>query len=82
MSERGEVEVLLPLDRVPTKKEQKDLLRIAFAEARKIVKPTGGRVLGLSAIIRAENPITSQLALKVRFAVEAPEDNFKQAANA
>ena len=76
MSERGQVEVLLPLDREPNEVESKDLMRMAIVEAKKLVEPTKGRVLGIVSIIRAEHPITSQLALKVRFAVEAPEHNF------
>jgi hypothetical protein len=61
MSERGEVEVLLPLNRIPTKAEQKDLLRTAFEEARKLVAPTQGRVLGPD-----HQPTSSQGALRSR----------------
>ena len=76
MSERGEVEVFMALDRAPNEIESRELIDTAWQEAKKLVAPTKGRVLGLSKIIRAEEPITGQLALKVRFAVEAPEHNF------
>lgn len=71
MSERTEVEVLLPLDRWPDRSEIVMLRRIAFDEAKRLVHP--GRVLGLISVARAVNPATSDLAMKVRFAVEAPE---------
>lgn len=71
MSERTEVEVLLPLDRWPDRGEVVMLRRIAFDEARRLVNP--GRVLGLVSVARAVNPETNGLAMKVRFAVEAPE---------
>lgn len=76
MSERGEVEVLMPLNRMPDKTETRQLAHDALIEARKLVAPTGGRVLGFVSLIRAEDPITSQPALKFRFAVKAPEHNF------
>lgn len=71
MSERTEVEVLLPLTRQPTDSEKRLLLRSAFREAAKLVAP--GRVLGLVSVIAAVHAETGAPAIKVRFAVEAPE---------
>lgn len=71
MSERTEVEVLLPLERQPTPAELKHLLRIAFDEAKRLVGP--GRVLGMTKTLGAVHAETGKPALKVRFAVEAPE---------
>lgn len=74
MSERGEVEVLLPLARKPrTPSERQALLHAAQEAATRLVLPAGGRVLGVSAVGRAVNPITMEQALRVRFAVMAPE---------
>lgn len=72
MSERTEVEVLLPLARAPRNElERKQLIRTAFDSAAELVKP--GRVLGLVGMTSAVNVTTGGPALKVRFAVEAPE---------
>lgn len=71
MSERTEVEVVLPLERVPSRVEHKMLLKVAFGEARHLVAP--GRVLGVTSVARAVHAETGGLAMKVRFAVEAPE---------
>lgn len=71
MSERAEVEVFFPLTREPDKLEQMVMVRQAFDHAKKLVAP--GRVLGLTKVIGAVHPDTGQPALKIRFAVEAPE---------
>lgn len=72
MSERTEVEVLMPLNRPPANEiERRQIIRDAFASARALVKP--GRVLGLTSVARCEHQLTGAPALKVRFAVEAPE---------
>lgn len=72
MSERTEVEVLLPLNRPPANElERRQIIKDAFASARDLVKP--GRVLGLIGVVRCEHALTGEPALKVRFAVEAPE---------
>jgi hypothetical protein len=71
VSERTEVEVLLPLERQPTPDELKHLLEIAFGEAKRLVGP--GRVLGVTKTLGAVHAETGKPALKVRFAVEAPE---------
>lgn len=71
MSERTEVEVLLPLERQPTPDEMKHLLAIAFGEAKRLVAP--GRVLGMTKTLGSVHVETGKPALKVRFAVEAPE---------
>lgn len=72
MSERTEVEVLLPLARAPKNDlERRELVRTAFQSAADLVKP--GRVLGLVGMTSAVNRETGGPALKVRFAVEAPE---------
>lgn len=77
MSERGEVEVLLPVSRpLETRAEKADLLHAAFEEAFNLVKPTGGRVLGMVKIARARDPLTDELAYRVTFAVQAPEKYF------
>jgi hypothetical protein len=75
VSERGELEVFLPLERIPTRAENQRLLHLAFAEARRLCRQVGGRVLGLSTVARAETP-DGQMALRARFAVEAPEGTF------
>lgn len=71
MSERTEVEVLLSLARQPSQSEMRVLLKTAFREAKQLVKP--GRVLGLVSVTGAVHTETGSPALKVRFAVEAPE---------
>lgn len=72
MSERTEVEVLLPLARRPENDlERRELIRTAFQSARDLVKP--GRVLGLVGMTSAVHADTGAPVLKVRFAVEAPE---------
>ena len=71
MSERTEVEVLFPLNREPDKLEQVAMVRQAFDHAKRLVGP--GRVLGLVKVIGAVHPDTGQPALRIRFAVEAPE---------
>lgn len=71
MSERTEVEVLFPLNRPPTRAEGDAILREAFAQARALVTP--GRVLGMLSVSRCNHALSGELALKVRFAVEAPE---------
>jgi hypothetical protein len=75
VSERGEVAVVLPVERVPTPEENKDLIRTAFVEARKLVAGVAGKVLGVSKVARgvAED---GSLALKVTFAVDAPESTW------
>lgn len=71
MSERTEVEVLLPLERQPSKSEMRLLLKMAFQEAKQLVGL--GRVLGVTSVIAAVHAETGSPALKVRLAVEAPE---------
>lgn len=71
MSERTEVEVLFPLARKPDALEQRLIIRQAFDQAADLVKP--GRVLGLIGITPAVHQETGAPAVKVRFAVEAPE---------
>lgn len=80
-AERGEVGVLMPLNRRPSKAEQALLRSAAFASARKLVAPTGGRVLGLTKVALAINPETGQEALRMTFAVEAPEQAFARPAD-
>lgn len=77
MSERGEVEVLVPVTRPASPQEQKELVRVAFSEAHKLVAPQGGRILGLVSVARGESVLGEQ-ALKVRFAAEAPEGNWER----
>lgn len=71
MSERTEVEVLFPLNRQPDKLEQRLIIRAAFDKAKELVAP--GRVLGLVGVTGAVHTETGSPALKIRFAVEAPE---------
>lgn len=71
VSERTEVVVELPLARVPNREEARDLLKQAFAEAKKLVGP--GRVLGIVSRGIGVHRLTDQPTLLVRFAVEAPE---------
>ncbi len=71
MSERTEVIVELPIQRMPTPAEGVDLLKQAFAEAKKLVGP--GRVLGIVSRGVSTHRLTSQPTLIVKFAVEAPE---------
>lgn len=77
MSERGEVEVLLPLVRIPTREENSALLHQAFKEARRLIAPTGGRILGVSKTARAKSA-QGELALRVTFAAVAPEGTWHQ----
>jgi hypothetical protein len=77
VSERGEVEVLLPLARKPaTAQEREGLVRTALDEAQRLVHPVGGRVLGLTKVARAVDPMTMATALRMTFMVEAPENVF------
>lgn len=76
MSERGEIGVLMPLNRRPSKREQAQLRRAAFIEARRLAGSVGGRVLGLVKVALAINPETGQEALRLTFAVDAPESSF------
>lgn len=71
MSERTEVVVEMPLERPPTPEEGRDLIRRAFAEAKKLVGP--GRVLGITSRGFGVHRLTDQPTLLIRFAVEAPE---------
>lgn len=71
MSERTEVVVEMPLARVPSSDEMRDLLKQAFGEAKKLVGP--GRVLGMVSRASATHRLTGQPLLLVKFAVEAPE---------
>jgi hypothetical protein len=71
MSERTEVVVELPLARMPSFEESRNLLKQAFAEAKKLIGP--GRVLGVVSRGFGVHRLTDQPTLLVRFAVEAPE---------
>ncbi len=71
MSERTEVMVELPLARMPSPEEGRDLLKQAFGEAKKLVGP--GRVLGIVSRGFGVHRLTDQPTLLVKFAVEAPE---------
>jgi hypothetical protein len=71
MSERTEVVVELPLARMPSPEEGRDLLKQAFGEAKKLVSP--GRVLGITNRAFGVHRLTDQPTLIITFAVEAPE---------
>lgn len=72
MSERTEVETLVPLHHWPTtSNERSQVVKAAFDAATELVKP--GRVLGLISMTRSQHIETGAPALEVRFAVEAPE---------
>lgn len=71
MSERTNVVVELPLDRLPEKDEMPELFNKAVEEARKLIGP--GRILGLGKMYLGTHAITSQPNLIFNFAVEAPE---------
>lgn len=79
-TERGEIGVLLPLERRPSKREQAQLRQMAFVQARRLASSVGGRVLGLVKVALAVNPETGQEALRMTFAVEAPEQSFARPA--
>jgi hypothetical protein len=73
MSERGEIEVLFPVNHVPSRAEHVDLLRRSFVEARRLLDGAGGgQVLGIAKVARAETT-DGKLALRVTLAVVAPE---------
>jgi hypothetical protein len=76
MSERGEIEVLLPVDHTPNRQEQATLRKMGFAEANRLAASVGGRVVGLSKVARAVEPTTGQQALRLTFAVDAPESTW------
>jgi hypothetical protein len=78
MSERQEVEVLIPLERVPTRFENRQLLHLAFAEAKRLVAPHRGKVLGLKSVARA-SIADGHLAMRTRFEVLVPEAAVKAA---
>lgn len=71
MSERTEVIVEMPVNRLPVGQEARDLLKQAFGEAKKLVGP--GRVLGIVSRGVATSRETGQPVVIVKFAVEAPE---------
>lgn len=71
MSERAEVMVELPLERMPSAEEGRQLIKQAFGEAKKLVGP--GRVLGIVSRGFGVHRLTDQPTLLVKFAVEAPE---------
>lgn len=71
MSERTEVVVEMPLERMPTPNEGRALIHQAFGEAKKLIGP--GRVLGIVSRGFGVHRLTDQPTLLVKFAVEAPE---------
>jgi hypothetical protein len=72
MSERTEVEVLVPLEHRPVDEaERKMVLRAAMKSCRELLGP--GRILGLVSVASCEHELTGQPAARFRFAVEAPE---------
>lgn len=77
MSERGEIEVLVPLAYEPSGNEMKALTKMAFTEARRLLQPTGGHVVGLAKIARAIAP-HGDMALRYTFAAVAPEQTWHQ----
>lgn len=79
MSERGKLEVLVPVSRWPeTRREQREVSALALAEARRLAGSVGGRLLGVSKRARAVHPVTGEGAVKVTFVVEAPESTWEQ----
>jgi hypothetical protein len=77
MSERGEIEVLMPLNWTPSARERVQLAKRAFVEARRLLAPTGGRVLGISKMAFAQTP-AGERALRYTFACLAPEGAWHQ----
>lgn len=74
-AERGEIEVLVPLARIPTPEEVKGLLHIAWGSALELVTKVGGRVIGVKSVARATAGDGSE-AMRVMFEVEAPESTW------
>lgn len=72
-AERGEVEVLVPVTRIPTREEVRGLVHLAARSANELVDKVGGRVIGVKSVARAENPADGSAAMRVMFEVEAPE---------
>lgn len=77
MSERGEVEVMCPLERTPSRDERRAIMAVAFGEARRLVDTVGGRVLGVTKVARCEEKLTGHPAVRVTFAVDAPESTWR-----
>lgn len=72
MSERTQVETIVPLNHWPTTRQERDqIAKESYDAAVRLVHP--GRVLSLLTTIRAVDPITQRPAIKMRWAVEAPE---------
>lgn len=71
MSERTQVVVEMPLTRMPSADEGRELFQQAFGEAKKLVGP--GRVLGIVSRAFGVHRLTDQPTLVITFAVEAPE---------
>lgn len=72
MSERTQVETLVPLHHWPTTpREREQVAKAGYDAAMELVRP--GRVLGLLSTTRAVHVETNMPALKMRWAVEAPE---------
>lgn len=76
MSERGEVVVLLPMQRYPLPQERREVTAVAFATARRLVADVGGRVLGISKWGRGVDVETGLPVMKFTFAVDAPESTW------
>lgn len=73
MSERGQIAVDVPISRYPTEAEQSQLLLSAAQEARKLLAPYKGKLLGLADVKSVNHAETNGIALQFLFAVEAPE---------
>lgn len=75
MSERGEIEVLMPIRWTPSDRERIALGKQAFGEARRLIPD--GRVLGISKLAFAETA-TGERALRFTFVCLAPEGTWHQ----
>lgn len=74
-AERGEIEVLVPIARPPTRDEVKGLLHLAWGSAHELVTKVGGRVIGVKSVARAQ-ALDGSEAMRVMFEVEAPESTW------
>lgn len=75
MSEQGEIAVLVPVTHEPSGKEMKQLTKLAFTEAHRLITPAGGTILGLAKIAKAISP-QGDMALRYTFAAQAPEQTW------
>ena len=80
MSERGFIEVVVPVFSWPSdRREMQEVLRAGFQSARQLLASAGGgHIEGVDKITRGVTADGSQEAVKLRIAVLTREQNFER----